>query len=80
MNRYARCSQCAGLYRVATITEKKDPGRVCSRCYVTQHQRPLDFLEPLRGREGRTAKVATPTADCTLPAANAAGSFNSGKE
>lgn len=80
MNRYARCSSCGAAYQVANHAEKRDPDRKCARCYVTEHQQPLDFLDSLRAREGRIAPAKSPTAGRDLPAASAAGSFESGTE
>lgn len=77
MNQYARCSSCGKAYRVANHAEKRDPGRTCARCYVTEHQQPLDFLEAIRPQ---TAPAKSPTADRGLPAASAAGPFNSTTE
>lgn len=71
MNRLARCSACGQSYCVRSFSEKKDPGRICDRCYIERTQPPMDLF----ANRPAEAEVQAPS-PASFPAANAAGPFN----
>lgn len=73
MNLHTKCTRCGKGYKATCQDERRDPTRMCARCYVETHQPPLELFQIPEAPVKTTRRLS-------FPAAGAAGLSNRNPE